>query len=407
MAVSHRMQIIYRKLCFALCLCGFVTDLVGFLLPNWVNYIIGGYRHYYGLFSTCIVRSEQQACGTMDPGDMNETFMASQAFGILGLITYFSCVVCCCIVFCWPRPWKRPLLYAASALALVTAVFTMLTLVLFYTSYPRHGSRLDFGYYIAVAGCVLSPFIAFFAFYIAKITSFPPEKSTPIGGQELCVIDLDSVSVTSSRSLGYDNLSLDMPIILREFTSDNFLQVPPEFQKYTREETKAGPSFFFNHRPSDEVIQKVEIRNAQNRKQQSPSSSKKGSGMPSQIQPSPSCSKKGLKMQGQTPPSPSCSQKGLEIQRPVQPSPSCSQKGLKLVQPSPFGSRNELNRYDSMDELNLFDSQFRLGEENQMLSNSCGSRYGSQLTVTHLGTEVDTSRCTTPVENVEIATSSV
>ncbi|XP_033754462.1 uncharacterized protein LOC117337546 [Pecten maximus] len=339
MAVSYRKQIIYRKLCCALCLCGFILDLVGFLLPNWVSYIIGGYRHYYGLFSTCIVRSGQQACGTLGSDHVNALFKTSQAFGVLGLITYFSSLVCCCIVFCWPRPWKRSLLFSASASSLATVLFTMLMLVLFFTSHPDHGSRLDFGYYIAISACVVSLFVAIFAFYIAKITSFPPKMQPSIAGQELAIIDLDSVSMTSSPSLGYDNRSLDVPIILRELTSDDIHQVPPEFLSY-REETKPGPSFFFNHRPSKEVMQKISMRNSQN----------------------------------QTKPSPSGSPHSSNTQTPANSSP-VSLHGLNVHNHSP--------------------------------SNLSQLRRSSALSVNHLGIDLDTSRCTTPVEEVESGTSTV
>ncbi|XP_021380399.1 uncharacterized protein LOC110467512 isoform X2 [Mizuhopecten yessoensis] len=377
MAVSYRKQIIYRKLCFVLCLFGFVLDLVGFLLPTWVSYIIGGYRHYYGLFSTCIVQGGKQACGTVDPDFANGTFKAGQAFGILGLITYFSSLVCCCIVFCWPRPWKRRLMYSASASALATALFTMLSLVLFFTSHPDHGSRLDFGYYIAVAACAISPFIAIFAFYVAKITSFPPKQQPTIVSQPLSIIALDSVSMTSSGSFESDNRSRswDVPIILRELTDDNLHQVPPEFRSYTREETKAGPSFFFNHRPSEEVMQKVKLRNAQNQKQ-----------------PSPSGSQHCLFAQNQKQPSPSGSQHGLDAQNQKQPSPSVSQYGLHTgdqLKPSFTGS------------------QYSLNSQNQLQPSPSGSQYGLNLSVNHLGMEVDTYRSPTPVEQVESASSSV
>ncbi|XP_069114158.1 uncharacterized protein [Argopecten irradians] len=277
--------------------------------------------------------------GTMASDNVNGMFRASQAFGVLGLITYFSSIVCCCIVFCWPRPWKRTLLYSASATSLATVLFTMLTLVLFFKSHPDHGSRLDFGYYIAIAACVVSLFVTVCAFYIARITSFPPKK-TPTIEQELAVIDLDALSVTSSQSWGHGSTSMEVPIILRELTAENFTQIPPEFQSY-REETKAGPSFFFNLRPSDDVIQKLKLRNEQN-----------------QSKLSPSVSRHSLTAQNLTPPSPSFSRRSSAAQ-------------------------------------------------NLTPSNVCETSHSTTISVTHLGVELDSSRCTTPVEEVETESTTV
>lgn len=147
------------------------------------------------------------------------------------------------------------ILFSCVSSLVLTGLFLMLTLVLFITSHPEHPSRLDFGYYIAISATVLSPLVGAFAFYIAKITSFPPKRASSSNGQQICVIDLESVlSEQDSR---------DMPFYLRETTEDTFLQIPPEFRMYTRDETKIGPSFFFNHKPSEEILRKVQLRNQQ------------------------------------------------------------------------------------------------------------------------------------------------